>query len=84
MRYSIHEEPREPEPARPQRARKQRLPVLIWLMWALLVLGTGYASWSADRAAGRPANLVGVIVHSVLAGVLGLLVLTWLEIRLTG
>lgn len=68
----------------PNRAPAVRLPWLLWLLWATIVLSTGYISWQTDLAAGRPLNMLGIAIHSTLAGMIGLLVLTWLEVRLTG
>ena len=66
------------------RSSARRLPRLAWLCWALLVLATGCTSWLIDQQAGRPFNPLGTGIHCTLAALLGLLVLTWLEVRLSG
>lgn len=63
---------------------RARLPRIAWLCWAALVAATGYISWQIDQQAGRPFNPLGTGIHCTLAALLGLLLLTWLEVRLTG
>lgn len=64
------------------RRSSRRLSLLLWTLWTLLVIATAYFSWHADTIARRPLNLIGLMVHSSVAGVIGLVVLTIVEIRL--
>ncbi|HNP72393.1 MAG TPA: hypothetical protein PKK15_14835 [Kouleothrix sp.] len=55
------------------------LHVVLWAIWALVVVGTALWNWYADYAASRPLNLMGMAVYTLLAGIVGLLVITLLE-----
>jgi hypothetical protein len=59
------------------------LRVVLWALWALVVAGTAVFHWRADVAAHRPVDLLGLIVYTVLSGLVGLVVMTiaemWLE-----
>jgi hypothetical protein len=65
-------------------ARRSRssLPALLWTLWTIAVIATSYLSWQADVAARRPLNLLGLVVHCSVVGVIGLVVLTVIEIHL--
>ena len=58
------------------------LQIVLWLLWSLMVVAVGYISWHADLAAHRPINTLGLVVHCVVAGLIGLVVMTWLEMRI--
>jgi hypothetical protein len=58
------------------------LQLLLWTVWSLLVVAVGYISWRADLIAYRPINTVGLVVHCAVAGIVGLVVMTVLEMRL--
>jgi hypothetical protein len=57
------------------------LQVALWLLWSLAVIGAGYASWHADLAAQRPINTLGLVIQCLVAGLIGLVALTWIEMR---
>lgn len=59
-----------------------RLQLLLWAAWTLLVIATAYLSSRADMLAQRQLNLVGLSVHCAVAGVIGLIVLTLIEMRI--
>jgi hypothetical protein len=46
---------------------------------ALAVVVTAVLSWNADAAVQRPFNVIGMVIHCMLVGVVGLLVATLLE-----
>jgi hypothetical protein len=58
------------------------LQLVLWALWTLAVAGTAFYRWYADISAGRALDIVGLVVYSVLAGLVGLLVITILELRL--
>ncbi len=58
------------------------LQIILWTVWTLAVVATGYVSWHADVVAQRPINLLGLVIHCGLVGVIGLVVLTVVEMRL--
>ena len=58
------------------------LQIVLWLLWSLVVAAVGYVSWHADFAAHRPINLLGLVIHCVVAGVIGLVVMTVIEMHI--
>jgi hypothetical protein len=63
--------------------RKSRgLQIALWSLWTLAVVVAGYLGWRADTLAGRPLNLIGMAVNAVTVGIVGLIVLTLIEMRL--
>ena len=82
MQPQIHKAYRG-EPAR-RRSRRSlsSLSVLLWTLWTIAVIATSYLSWQADVVARRPLNLLGMVVHCGVVGVIGLVVLTVIEIHL--
>ncbi|MBK9942035.1 MAG: hypothetical protein IPP13_10500 [Kouleothrix sp.] len=58
------------------------LKMLLWLVWVAVVAGTAAWNWYLDVAADQPVNLLGIVVYTILAGVIGLLVITLVEQRL--
>lgn len=57
------------------------LRAVLWTLWTLAVAGTVFYNWRADIVAGRPLNLLGILVYSILTGVVGLLIITLIELR---
>jgi hypothetical protein len=58
------------------------LKLVLWTLWTLAVAGTAFFHWRADIAVERPINLLGLVIYSVLTGLIGLLVITLVELRL--
>ena len=58
------------------------LQIVLWTIWSLVVIVVGYISWHADIAAHRPANILGLAIHCVVAGLIGLIVMTLIEMRM--
>jgi uncharacterized Tic20 family protein len=58
------------------------LQVTLWSLWSLAVVGVGFFTWHADVLAQRPINTLGLVIHCVVAGVIGLVVITIIEMRL--
>ena len=57
------------------------LQVVLWTLWTLVVVGVGFFSWHADSIANRPINILGLVIHCVVAGVIGLVVMTVIELH---
>jgi hypothetical protein len=55
---------------------------ILWSVWTLTVAATAYFSWHADKVAQRPLNLVGMAIHCGVVGIIGLIVMTLIEMRL--
>ena len=70
----------ESEPAK--HARPYSLHAVLWFFWTLAIVATGYRSWHADVVAQRSFNLLGLIIHCTVMGIIGLVVLTMIELRL--
>lgn len=80
----LHELPdiRYQEPAEPTRAAGLSLQVVLWTLWALAVAGAAFLDWRADIVADRPVDLLGLVIRTLLVGLVGLVVLTMIEMRL--
>ena len=73
-----------PEPARQGRqARRDRsLTIILWSLWTLAVVGTAFWHWRSDIVAQQPVNMLGLVIYSALTGLVGMLVLTLVELWL--
>jgi hypothetical protein len=55
---------------------------VLWALWTLAVTGSAFWNWRADVGAQRPINLLGMVIYSLLTGLVGLLVMTLIELWL--
>ncbi len=55
---------------------------VLWALWTLTVAGTAFWNWRVDVVAQRPINLLGMVIYSLLAGLVGLLLMTLIELWL--
>jgi hypothetical protein len=62
--------------------RDHSLQILLWSLWTVVVVGTALWHWRADVAAHQPVNLLGLVIHSVMAGLVGMLAITLVELWL--
>ena len=62
-----------------QARRSLSLQITLWALWTLCVAVVGYVNWHADFVAQHPVNLLGLVINCVLAGLIGLIVLTKIE-----
>jgi hypothetical protein len=68
---------------RSHRARRDpSLHIVLWSLWSLAVVGTAFWHWQSDIAAQQPVDMLGLVIYSVLTGLIGLLVLTLIELWL--
>jgi hypothetical protein len=58
------------------------LQIALWALWTICVAVVGYINWHADFVAQRPINLLALVIHCILAGLIGLIVLTKIEMWL--
>jgi hypothetical protein len=72
------------EPARQgQRVRRDSsLTIILWSLWTLAVAGTAFWHWRSDIVAQQPVNMLGLVIYSALTGLVGMLVLTLIELWL--
>ena len=70
------------ESARPshQAHRDWSLTIILWSLWTLAVVGTALWHWRSDIAAQHPVNMLGLVIYSALTGLVGMLVLTLIEL----
>lgn len=59
-----------------------QLHAVLWSAWTLFVVAFAVVHWQIDVAANQPTPIIGLIIHTVLAGLVGLIVMTVVEIRL--
>ena len=72
---------RHQEPAKPASAAGRSLRVVLWTLWAIVVAGAAFLDWRADIVAGGPVDMLGLVIRTLLVGLVGLIVLTMIEIR---
>jgi hypothetical protein len=72
------------EPARQgQKVRRDSsLTIILWSLWTLAVAGTAFWHWRSDIMAQQPVNMLGLVIYSALTGLVGMLVLTLIELWL--
>jgi hypothetical protein len=58
------------------------LQFVLWTIWTLAVVGSALYNWRADIVANQPVDIVGLVIYSVLTGLVGMLVITMIELRL--
>jgi hypothetical protein len=66
---------------RTKRADKS-LQAVLWTIWTLVVGGTAVWLWRLDVAANRPVNLLAIVIYGLLVGLVGMLVITLIELWL--
>ena len=64
------------------RAQLGSLQALLWTAWTILVVAIAGWHWYADVARGHQLDLLGIVIHSALAGIIGLIGITLVEMRL--
>ena len=67
--------------SRPRRLTRG-LQAVLWALWTLAVAAGGAWGWWADTLANRPLNLLGMAIDAIMVGIIGLIVLTKIEMRL--
>ena len=58
------------------------LQAVLWTLWTLVVGGTAVWLWRLDVAADRPVNMLGIVIYGTLVGLVGMLVITLVELWL--
>lgn len=58
-----------------------RAQIFMWSIWTIYMVGFAFIHWQLDLTAHRPAPVLGLVIHSLLAGLVGLIVMTLVEIR---
>ena len=58
------------------------LQIALWAFWTLCVAVVAFINWYSDFAAQRPINMIGLVIHCVLVGLIGLVIMTKIEMWL--
>jgi hypothetical protein len=58
------------------------LQIVLWTLWTIAVVGMAFWNWWADVAAQRPVDLLGIVINTILAGLVGMLAITLVELWL--
>jgi len=79
LRQSVESYAPESVPQARRVRRDRSLSFILWSLWTLAVAATAFWHWRSDILAQQPVNMVGLVVYSVLTGLVGMLVLTLIE-----
>ncbi|MBA3948005.1 MAG: hypothetical protein H0X37_26080 [Herpetosiphonaceae bacterium] len=69
-------------PACPERASFGTLQYVLWTVWTVAVLATAYLAVRPKLLFGTPIDLLGLIIHCIVVGIIGLVAITMIEIHL--
>ncbi|HWQ15086.1 MAG TPA: hypothetical protein VNL77_19975 [Roseiflexaceae bacterium] len=58
------------------------LQMVLWTLWTAVVVAVAVREWRLDVALHRLVGLVGLATHCAVAGVIGLVILTLVEMRM--
>ena len=58
------------------------LQIVLWLVWTMAISLTAATQWHHDRALHQALDVLGLTIHCALAGTIGLIVLTQVEMWL--
>ena len=58
------------------------LQIALWVFWTLCVAAAAFINWYTDVVAQRPINMIGLVIHCVLVGLIGLVIMTKIEMWL--
>lgn len=72
-------QPSLPEQNRPYAAR---IPLAFWLIWMSSIVATAGYTWWGTYSVGTPLNVTQIVLRSLIVGLVGLIVLTLIEVRL--
>ena len=82
LRNTIETYSPEPVPQSRQVRRDRSLAIILWSLWTLAVAGTAFWHWRSDIVAQQPVNMLGLVIYTALTGLVGMLVLTLVELWL--
>jgi hypothetical protein len=58
------------------------LQVVLWSLWTLAVGGVAYRDWRMAVQVHQPVNITGLVIDCILVGLIGLVVMTVIEMRI--
>lgn len=63
-------------------AQSAQLQMVLWAVWTLFMLVFAAVHWQFVAATDQPARLLSLVIHTLLAGLVGLIVMTLIEMQL--
>jgi hypothetical protein len=82
LRHNVETYTSEPTGQVGRARRDPSLHIVLWSLWTLAVVGTAFWHWRSDIVAQQPVNMLGLVIYSALTGLVGMLVLTLVELWL--
>ena len=82
IRHNVESYSSEPTQQARRARRDPSLHIILWSLWTLAVVGTAFWHWRSDIVAQQPVNMLGLVIYSALTGLVGMLVLTLVELWL--
>ena len=82
IRHNVESYSSEPAQQVRRARRDPSLHIILWSLWTLAVVGTAFWHWRSDIVAQQPVNMLGLVIYSALTGLVGMLVLTLVELWL--
>jgi hypothetical protein len=77
MRSNLATERRRADQTQAGWAQQERsLQALLWTLWTLAVVATGYRTWQAETL------VLALVIDCLLVGIIGLIVMTVIELQL--
>jgi hypothetical protein len=58
------------------------LQVVLWSLWTLAVGSAAYRDWHSAVLVHQPVNITGLVIDCILVGLIGLVVMTVIEMRI--
>jgi hypothetical protein len=58
------------------------LQVVLWSLWTVAVGGVAYRDWQMAAQVHQPINITGLVIDCLLAGLIGLVVMTIIEMNI--
>jgi hypothetical protein len=55
---------------------------VLWTLWTLVTAGTAAFYWYSGSAAGQAIDMLGLVIYTALAGIIGLIAITIIELWL--
>lgn len=54
----------------------------LWSLWTMALVVCAALQWHTNLVAGQTLNVLALVIHCGLTGLVGLVIMTWIEMRL--